>query len=231
MGRTFVVGDIHGAYRALRQCLERAGFDKESDTLISLGDVCDGWPETSTCIEELLSIPNLTYILGNHDYWTMEWMTSGVIDDVWFRQGGEATLQSYAAGVPPSHRLFLERALPYALVGARLFVHAGIRLHVPLHQQNLDIFLWDRELARLAMDRFLNGKAEQFTEFEEIYIGHTVVPFRQPVQSGNVWLMDTGAGWSGVLSMMNVETKEVFTSDDVPGLYPGVQGRVRRVKV
>jgi len=46
MGRTLVIGDIHGAYKALVQCLERSGFDKEKDTLITIGDVCDGWHET-----------------------------------------------------------------------------------------------------------------------------------------------------------------------------------------
>ena len=40
-------------------------------------------------------------------------------------------------------------------------------------------------------------------------------------------MMDTGAGWSGVLSMMNVDTKEVFASDKVPFLYPGVEGRMK----
>jgi serine/threonine protein phosphatase 1 len=41
-------------------------------------------------------------------------------------------------------------------------------------------------------------------------------------------MMDTGAGWEGVLSMMNVETKEVFVSDRLPSLYPGVGGRMKR---
>ena len=45
------MGDIHGAYRALRQCLQRAQFDDENDHLICLGDVCDGWPETKAVIE------------------------------------------------------------------------------------------------------------------------------------------------------------------------------------
>jgi serine/threonine protein phosphatase 1 len=40
--------------------------------------------------------------------------------------------------------------------------------------------------------------------------------------------MDTGAGWSGFLSMMNIETKEMFISDPVPQLYPGIEGRTRR---
>ena len=40
--RTLVIGDVHGNHRGLLQCLERSGFDKENDTLISLGDVADG---------------------------------------------------------------------------------------------------------------------------------------------------------------------------------------------
>ena len=69
MGRVFVIGDIHGAYRALRQCLERARFHYENDRLICLGDVADGWPETREAVDELLRIRQLTYILGNHDWW------------------------------------------------------------------------------------------------------------------------------------------------------------------
>ena len=93
--RTFVIGDIHGAYRALRQCLDRAVFDYDQDHLICLGDVCDGWPETKECINELLKIKNLTYILGNHDLWALEWMKTGEINSGWRMQGGDATIKSY----------------------------------------------------------------------------------------------------------------------------------------
>jgi hypothetical protein len=37
--RRFTVGDIHGAHLALKQVLERCGFDNERDQLITLGDV------------------------------------------------------------------------------------------------------------------------------------------------------------------------------------------------
>jgi serine/threonine protein phosphatase 1 len=50
--RTFAVGDIHGSHRALLQVLERSGFNREEDRLITLGDICDGWPETKKCIYE-----------------------------------------------------------------------------------------------------------------------------------------------------------------------------------
>lgn len=229
MGKTFVMGDMHGAYRALRQCLDRSAFHYKQDHLICLGDVCDGWPETRACVEELLRIRHLTLILGNHDFWTRQWMATGYIDDIWYGQGGLATLQSYEEGVPDAHRaLFRNKARPYYLRHNKLFVHAGINPALSLRHQDEDIFLWDRTLAKQAMDHFARDVRGKLTRYDEVYIGHTGTGYLHPIQGGEVWLMDTGAGWSGVLSMMNVETKEVFTSDPVPDLYPGVAGRSRR---
>lgn len=54
--KTYAIGDIHGAYKALIQCFERSGFDRESDRLIVLGDVCDGYSEVQQCIDELLEV-------------------------------------------------------------------------------------------------------------------------------------------------------------------------------
>lgn len=68
----YAVGDIHGAYHALQQVLERSPFDSETDRLICLGDVCDGWSQTRESIDLLLSLPHLILILGNHDVWTRE---------------------------------------------------------------------------------------------------------------------------------------------------------------
>lgn len=228
MKRVFVIGDIHGALRALRQCLERSHFDYENDQLICLGDVSDGWPETKASVEELRKIKNLTYILGNHDTWTLDWMISGRVEPVWYDQGGKATIESYREGVPASHIEFFRNALPYYLRDNKLFVHAGIDPWRPLEEQDEETFLWDRALASLALrQQDLTGE-KKISTFDEIYIGHTPIPERSPIQSLGVWLMDTGAGWSGVLSMMNIDTKETFVSDPVPSLYPGIVGRTRR---
>lgn len=234
MRRVFVIGDIHGAYRALRQCLQRSEFDYENDQLISLGDVSDGWPETKASIDELLRIKNLIYILGNHDWWTLEWMLTGKVESVWYNQGGKATIQSYSDTIPVSHLAFLSEAVPYHLHQNKLFVHAGIDLQRPLEQQDQNIFLWDRSLARLALETYQNRpySSQQRSNsnagaFEEIYIGHTPIPYQKPVSSSGVWLMDTGAGWEGVLSIMDIDSKATFTSDPVPSLYPGNEGRKR----
>ena len=225
MPKTFVVGDIHGAYRALQQCLARSSFDYTRDHLISLGDVCDGWPETKQSIDELLRVKNLTYVLGNHDHWALEWMKNGFQGDTWLAQGGTATVASYAGPVPESHIRFLSGALPYYIHKNKLFVHAGIDPAIPVEKQGIDTFLWDRSLGQLTLESFFRESVGKITDFDEVYIGHTPVPYQKPLHACEVWMMDTGAGWSGVLSMMNITTKEIFTSDPVPGLYPGINGR------
>ena len=228
MSRVFVIGDIHGAYRALRQCLERSAFNYENDHLICLGDVADGWPETRASIDELLRIKKLTYILGNHDWWTLQWMLTGKTEELWFSQGGKATIDSYDHPIPTDHIALLSDAPLHYLHGNKLFVHAGIDPLMPLEKQDKGTFLWDRTLATRALSLYPNSAGEQLSIYDEIYIGHTPVPFPNPIKSVGVWLMDTGAGWSGVLSMMDIDTKEMFISDPVPQLYPGVEGRTRR---
>lgn len=225
--QAFVIGDIHGAYRALEQCLSRAEFNYDSDHLICLGDVCDGWPDTKRCIDELLKIKNITYVIGNHDQWTLNWMKTKVVEEIWRTQGGAATISSYATGIPDTHIEFLEKARPYFISGNKLFVHAGIDPDRPLTQQTVSTFAWDRRLIQRAY-AFINQETKhKITKFDEVYVGHTPIPFARPMQACEVWMMDTGAGWGGVLSMMNIETKKVYTSDKVPSLYPGVEGRMK----
>lgn len=227
MGRTFVIGDIHGAYQALLQCLERSRFDNEEDRLICLGDVCDGWPQVRECVARLMEIRQLVYLLGNHDQWALNWMKDGESENTWLSQGGRATMDSYKAGVPEAHRHFLENARPYLVEENKLFVHAGIPPDKRPEECGLDLLIWDRTLPVLAMGFAKHDPPVQLTSFEEVYIGHTPIEHRQPMKYCEVWMMDTGAGWSGVLSMMDVNSKEVFISDAVPSLYPGVAGRRR----
>ena len=227
--RVFVIGDIHGAYRALRQCLERSAFDYENDRLICLGDVCDGWPETRASVDELMRIKKLIYLLGNHDWWALQWMLSGKVEPAWYAQGGKATVDSYQGGVPTGHLAFLSSAVNHYVYENKLFVHAGIDPLKPLDQQDRNIFLWDRTLATAALRLYGSSAEGKLSSYDEVYLGHTPIPFSTPINSNGIWLMDTGAGWSGPLSMMNVETKEMFISDPVPSLYPGIEGRKRKI--
>lgn len=227
MARQFVIGDIHGAHKALIQCFQRCKFNYEDDRLVCLGDVCDGWPETRQCIDELLKVKNLVFILGNHDYWALDWIKGLNAEELWIKQGGDATMLSYQnsrANIPASHITFLEQAHLYHELENTLFVHAGFNPQKPIEEQGADVLLWERQLANMTLDFYRKNIPLPKTEYDEVYIGHTPIGLK-PIHHSGIWMMDTGAGWSGVLSMMNTETKEIFQSDAVPNLYPDVEGR------
>ena len=227
--RRFVIGDIHGAHKALVQVLKRADFDYHNDMLISLGDVADGWPQVYECFEELFKIDNLVYVLGNHDEWLLDFLKHGSMPHVWVSQGGLASMQSYNThGVPEDHIRFLEKAhlLWYTDANDKLFVHAGINPQLSIFEQSRETLLWDRKLHNVA--RRINFPGMKVTgTWDEIYIGHTSI-FSwsdHPVCKGGVWMMDTGAGWHGVLSVMDIDTKEYWQSDITSSFYPNEAGR------
>jgi serine/threonine protein phosphatase 1 len=64
--------------------------------------------------------------------------------------------------------------------------------------------------------------------FNEIYIGHspvTRIGKTIPVNYANVWNIDTGAAFKGAVSIIDVNTKDVWQSDPVMSLYPDEPGR------
>ena len=219
--RTLVMGDIHGAAKALTQVLERCEFDPGHDRLIFVGDVCDGWSETRECMDILMGIPNLVHLMGNHDWWTYQWMLNGVRQHIWVTQGGQATLDSFKNVTLDPYREFLRQAAYYYIDEEvnKLYIHAGLEYAThPLGVVSDETFLWDRE-----MWYGVQADKQPVGDWDQIYIGNTSTTafgFDVPMHPGNVWNMDTGDGWSGKLSVMDVDTDELWQSDKVSTLYP-----------
>ena len=228
--RRFVIGDIHGAHKALVQCLHQSGFNYDRDLLISLGDVCDGWPETKQCIDELLQIKNLIVTLGNHDQWALDWMHFGLKPSSWLSQGGRQTVESYSDGkVPKEHIHFLENAKPYYLSEQNeLFVHAGIDTRKSLEEQDLQTLLFDRSFYYSVMEDHMEDGNTPFTKYKKVFLGHSPIHregYLRPLKIAEVILMDTGAAWNGTLSMMDIDSGEVFVSEKPVNMYPKGSGR------
>jgi len=201
MKRTLVIGDIHGAYEAMLQVMERASFDPGKDRLICMGDVADRRSRVKECAEHLLKVKDLVMILGNHDKWALEWMSrvgdqlgshtgsdvsspdqpthkSFDVNDlyekaseVWLTQGGSDTIMSYREGVPLSHFELLRQAKYFHLEGNRIFVHGGFNHRKPLKEQDPEDFLWDRGLVDYALKHCEAGT--RLGGYDEIYVGHT----------------------------------------------------------
>lgn len=235
--RTFVIGDIHGTYKALVQCLKRSGFDYARDQLIVLGDVCDGYPDVKQCVDELLKVNHRDYIIGNHDLWALEWATRGIKEEIWLSQGGESTIASYGGkGMPPDHIDLLKNAHRWLERENKLFVHGGFDPDRPMSAQSLETLVWDRNLINDAWKKHLRDEDCRYGGFEEIFLGHTPTQLfnsPRPLKLCNIMDLDTGAGWAGKLTIMDVHTKKYWQSDSVQSLYPGAVPRrtVRRLNI
>lgn len=202
--KTFVVGDIHGNYHALEFLLKHAKFNKETDCIIALGDICDGHEFVDQCIDLLLLCKHRIIIQGNHDVWALQWMKYGIELPLWYHQGGILTMMSYRNDhklVPPSHIALLESAIPYYITPENyILVHGGFIPDIPITQNDIETLLWDRNLINIAA---LNP----IPSYALIFVGHTATQFytqdifsNKPIILNNLIMLDTGAGNNGPLS-------------------------------
>lgn len=239
--RTFVIGDIHGGLRALEALLASIKPGQE-DLLIFLGDYVDGWSQAAGTVDFLIAlrdrIPCL-FLMGNHDALCLKWLTEGTAHPLWLQSGGQATRESYE-GVEKhtrnEHIRFFESLENYYLDEAdRLFLHAGFtNLKGVEHEYFSQSFYWDRTLweTALALDPGLEPDdplyPSRLRHYREIYLGHTPVTklgYSEPHRAANIWNMDTGAGFKGPLSAMEITTKKIWQSKPVFEYYPGEGGR------
>ncbi|MNM81230.1 Serine/threonine-protein phosphatase 1 [compost metagenome] len=239
--RTFVMGDIHGAYQALIQCLERSNFNYENDTLIQLGDVVDGNPDVFECVEELLKIKNLNAIKGNHDVWFNQFLETDYQPQSW-NYGGLTTLESYikhcqpkgkiiksgngyktslnASDIPGSHKIFFKSQLLYYIDNHnRCFIHAGFNRTKPFYEQEETNYYFDRTFWMDALALKKQGfDVNSLTRFNKVYIGHTATTrwnSSTPMEAFEMTNLDTGAGHGGKLTIMDINSKEYWQSDAI----------------
>lgn len=239
--RTLVIGDIHGAYLPLMQALDRARISP-LDTLIFLGDYVDGWSQSPEVIEYLINLEssyNCIFLRGNHDDLCLNWLNTQQHNSLWLKNGGQSTIEAYKRITQPTlqhHQSFLETLPSYHLDSEnRLFVHAGF---TNLNGVNFEYFpemlYWDRTLWEMAMalNPRMSPKDPAYPKrlliYNEIFIGHTPTTrmgITIPMNAANVWNIDTGAAYKGPVTVMNVETKEFWQSDDAYTFYPNENGR------
>ena len=239
--RTLVIGDIHGGLRGLTQALNRAKVSI-SDKLIFLGDYVDGWSESAQTIQALINLTKkqkCTFMLGNHDIWCGLWLEEGKTNPTWLANGGSGAIESYIESgyiTSEEHKLFFKNLKKYHLDSKnRLFLHAGFcSLEGVKEEEDQNIFSWDRTLWELAVS--MKKKATKHPSFfpkklklyNEIYIGHTpTINYGnpEPMNALNVWNIDTGAAFTGKVSVLDIETKEFWQSDPLTQLYPEEKGR------
>lgn len=164
---------------------------------------------------------------------------------LWTELGGKATMESYIRTkllIDQRHKDFWKNQQDWYIDDQnRLFIHAGWEYKHPgswesqaSHKINAGTLArechWDRSIIMGARSAFgsknnPNGKFKPIEKFKEVYIGHTA-DNSGPKQYGNLWNLDSGAGWNGKLTIMDINTKEYWQSDFATLLYPDERGRI-----
>ncbi|HTQ98976.1 MAG TPA: metallophosphoesterase family protein [Candidatus Acidoferrum sp.] len=243
MSRTLVIGDIHGGLKALKQVLQRAAVTA-NDLVVFLGDYVDGWSESPGVIDFLIDYKQrqrCILLRGNHDMLLLDWLCNGNENPNWLKHGGRSTLAAYKAlpqATREQHAAFIENDLVdfYQQDNGRLFVHAGFT-HIRGFRQEYfkPMLYWDRSLweTALALDPVLTKNDARYPSrlklYPEVFIGHTPtihLNSKLPMNAACVWNLDTGAGFTGPLTLMDADSKRYWQSDEVYTLYPGEEPRV-----
>lgn len=217
--RRFLITDIHGRYEALEECLESVNFDNYKDQLFVNGDLYDYGNGVCEIIDRLIKVKNKIMMRGNHDMVFRHWLKTGVHLYNW-SHCGIGNIQSYSkligkefdlmenmiqlSDIPVYHEIFLDSMVDYHLTSdGLLFCHAGIDIELPLDLQISDEYYQNRSLFKNAK----KGILPISSEFDKIFIGHTITDDNLPFITDNVINIDTGAKMiGGKLTIMNIDT-------------------------
>ena len=234
--KSYVVGDIHGNYKALLQAIDRSPFNPEEDRLITVGDYLDGgWHiEIIPIIEYLNDLPNWIGLMGNHDSWMYDAIHNSAMtaNKKWLLHGAKQTLHTlgikyvvfdeliYLRSHPPKiARDFLDKLLLYFVDDQdNVFLHGGWiqperrleKSETILNDQLRDLY-WDREFWYSAVNR-------KVFPHNKVFIGHTSA-MSNPEKRGNIWNLDSATTHGGPITIMDVDTEEFWQSDPASELY------------
>lgn len=212
-GRDFAVGDIHGAFEALRGSLQAIGFDPLSDRLFSVGDLVDRGPQSADVLD-WLDLPWFHAICGNHDFMTWRSALGRPFESVRHADHGGEWLYD----LPPARQQQIGEhlaALPMAIEVSTQSGTAGlIHAELPSDDWNdvhaIDWSGLDRMHSMAGQCLWSAGRYRRrhpavVDNIRAVVHGHLTLPAMETL--GNVYFIDTG-GWrrAGRFTFLDLET-------------------------
>lgn len=221
----YVLGDLHGNHKALTQLLGKVNFDYESDELIFLGDLSDGYPEPDKCLQTLLRVKNLYPIWGNHDIWLSGWLNNKVHYQFRKIPSFEHTISIFQ-DKKDELEYYFSKCMPYCVLDGIFYTHGGFNHNRLIVKQRHLNFSINRKLYELAKSYEIQKRRikviydeKNSLSIKEIFIGHTPTVSKKPDFVSNLINIDTGAGNGGKLTLMEVASKKYWQSTPGKKLY------------
>ncbi len=205
----YVVGDLHGCYTALIGELDKVSFDPAHDLLISVGDLIDRGAENVECLE-LISMPWFQAVRGNHEQMMLDGLSEhGNVNHWLVNGGGWFFYLDYDQEILAKALLHKVAELPLIIEvdkGGRKFVmcHADYPSDEYEFGKQVDEqqVIWNRERISESMD----GKERCISGADVFIFGHT--PARTPMKYANQHYIDTGAVFTGILTVLSLGSME-----------------------
>jgi Calcineurin-like phosphoesterase len=206
MGRTIVIGDIHGCYDELIGLLEKVALASD-DRVVAVGDLTVKGPKSRSVLDLFSSDPRFSSVIGNHDlalvrHWQGE---KNALTPVQAKASTELKTED--------NRYFRYLAsLPFLIdLHSHVVIHAGLRPGVALNKQSVDDLV---ELRTLGEDR----TSRAGTPWYEVYEGPATAlfghwPAAQPRLSKHAIGLDTGCVYGGQLTAYLLDTGEFVHVD------------------
>lgn len=186
MGRIIGISDIHGEYEKLCRVLEKIA-PKKDDTLVFMGDYIDRGKKSREVVDKIIDMKNAcncVYLTGSHEYAMLHAKSDEYYNYLFWNYGGDATAESYGGfdNIMKVHGNFFNSLKFYHIIGKYLFIHAGVRIGVPLEEQSEEDMVYIRS-AFYTKRHHLPYK---------IIFGHT--EFDSPQVQADKICIDTGCG-------------------------------------
>lgn len=186
MGRLIGITDIHGEYDKLCAVLDKIQ-PKADDTVVFMGDYIDRGKKSREVVDEIINLNNVcncVYLIGSHEYAMMHADVDDYYNYLFWNYGGDATAESYGSyeNIMKVHGDFFKSLKSHHIIDNYMFVHAGIRVGIPIDQQDLV----DMVYIRTEFYRKRHGLPYK------IIFGHT--EFSEPQVQDDKICIDTGCG-------------------------------------
>jgi serine/threonine protein phosphatase 1 len=201
MGRTIVVGDIHGCYDELVELLQKVDLASD-DRVVSVGDLIVKGPKNKDVLDLFSNDARFSSVIGNHDLKVLSFWKG---EEVFLKESQKQVCLEL--GSEKSRYAAYLNSLPFILnLNSHAVVHAGVRPGVPLSNQSPQDLV---ELRTLGKDRTSRDGIPWYEVYDEgptILFGHW--PFPVPRISRRAIGLDTGCVYGHQLTAHVLETGE-----------------------
>ena len=194
MGKTYVIGDIHGCYAEFIELMEKIGV-KDDDLIISLGDIVDRGNKSLELYHYFSKRTNSIVLMGNHERKHQNGILSysQEIVKVQFKDEYDGFIH------------WLD-SLPYFYeTEEAIIVHAFFEHDKPLQEQKEEVLAGTTSGSRYLEKKYEEGKYwyDFYKGEKAIIYGHHVVG-EQPKIINNTYGIDTGACHGGMLTAIEL---------------------------